>query len=368
MNFAFRTKANSLAISLCLACVSSVAVAQELHIYNWSDYIAEDTISNFQAETGIKVSYDVYDSNEVLETKLLAGRSGYDLVFPTARPFAARHLKASIYTPLDKTSLPNLANLDPVILKSLADLDPNNAHIVPYMWGTTGIGINIKKDKAILGAGMPLDSWALSFDVKIVQQLSSCGVSLMDDPIEVFTAARTYLGKDSSDYSKEAIDAAVALIQSIRPYIRYFHGSQYITDLANGDTCVAHGYSGDMFQARDRATEANNGIKIGYLVPKEGAVVWTDVMAIPSDAKNVREAHQFINYLLKPEVIAGVTNYVNYANPNLNATRLVEPDIRNDPGIYPSATTIEKLIVLTVPTTAESRNINRSWTRIKTNQ
>ncbi|MDG1905221.1 MAG: polyamine ABC transporter substrate-binding protein [Arenicella sp.] len=357
-----------LTVSLVFASALSVASAKELHIYNWSDYIAEDTIANFEAETGIEVSYDVYDSNEVLETKLLAGRSGYDLVFPTARPFAARHLKANLYRTLDKDNVPDLTNLDPTILRSLVDLDPDNAHVVPYMWGTTGIGVNLEKVKAILGEDMPLDTWALIFDPKIVQKLSSCGVTLMDDPIEVFTAARSYLGKDASDYSKEAIDASVALIQSVRPFIRYFHSSQYISDLANGDTCVAHGYSGDMFQARDRAAEANNGMEIGYVVPKEGAVVWTDVMAIPADAENVEEAHQFINYMMQPEVIAAVTNYVSYANPNLKATSLVDPDISSDPGIYPAASTVESLIVLTVPTTAEARNINRNWTRIKTNQ
>lgn len=358
----------ALSILLILSSVCGASSAKELHIYNWSDYIAEDTISNFEAATGIKVSYDVYDSNEVLETKLLAGRSGYDLVFPTARPFAERHLKANIYSALDKDQIPGLANLDPAILKSLTDLDPGNAHLVPYMWGTTGLGINLAKVQGILGDDMPLDTWALVFDPEITAKLANCGVTLMDDPLEVFTAARAYLGIDATDFSKESIDAAVALIQGVRPFIRYFHSSQYISDLANGDTCVAHGYSGDMFQARDRAAEAENGIEIAYAVPKEGAVVWTDVMAIPNDAKNVAEAHQFIDYMMKPEVIAGVTNYVSYANPNLKATDLVDPTISSDPGIYPPASTIESLIVLTVPTTAETRNLNRSWTRIKTNQ
>jgi putrescine transport system substrate-binding protein len=358
----------ALSVMLILSSVCGLTTAKELHIYNWSDYIAENTIANFQAATGIEVSYDVYDSNEVLETKLLSGRSGYDLVFPTARPFAARQIKANIYQALDKAAIPGLVNMYPAILQSLTDLDPDNAHLVPYMWGTTGIGINVDKVKSILGDDMPLDTWALIFDPKIAEQLSVCGISLMDDPVEVFTAARAYLGKDTSDYSKESIDAAVALIQAVRPFIRYFHSSQYISDLANGDTCVAHGYSGDMFQARDRAAEAENGVDVAYVVPKEGAVIWTDVMAIPADAKNVTEAHAFIEYMMKPDVIAEVTNYVSYANPNRAATDLVDPQISSDPGIYPSASTIESLIVLTVPTTAEARNINRSWTRIKTNQ
>ena len=347
---------------------STAALSQELHIYNWSDYIAEDTIANFQKETGIKVTYDVYDSNEVLETKLFSGRSGYDLVFPTARPFAARQLQGNIYQALDKSRIANLANLDPVIMKSLVDLDAGNQHFVPYMWGTTGIGINVTKVKQILGSDVPLDTWALIFDPEITKKLSACGISIMDDPTEVFTAARAYLNLDTHDHSKANIDAATALLQAVRPNIRYFHNSQYITDLANGDICVAHGYSGDMFQARDRATEAQNGVEIAYVVPSEGAVVWTDVMAIPADAKNVAEAHQFIEYLMKPEVIAQVTNYVSYANANVKATPLVDTAISSDPGIYPAASTVEKLIVLGVPTTAESRTMNRNWTRVKTNQ
>ena len=362
-------KFNATLLSVSLAAtVASHAVAQELHIYNWSDYIAEDTIENFQKETGIKVTYDVYDSNEILETKLFSGRSGYDLVFPTARPFAARHLQANIYQAIDKSKIPGLANLDPAILKSLVDLDAGNEHLVPYMWGTTGIGINVKKVKEILGEDAKLDTWALVFDPEITKKLSACGVTLMDDATEVFTAARSYLGKDTKDHSSANIAAATELVLGARPNIRYFHNSQYITDLANGDICVAHGYSGDMFQARDRAAEAENGVEIAYVVPSEGAVVWTDVMAIPADAKNVAEAHQFIEYLMKPEVIAGVSNYVSYANPNLAATEFVDEAIRTDPGIYPAKSTIDRLTILSTPTTAESRSINRSWTRVKTNQ
>lgn len=353
-----------LAMSFSLA-TGSVA-AEELHVYNWSDYIAEDTVSNFEEKTGIKVVYDVYDSNEVAEAKLLAGRSGYDLVFPTARPFADRHIKAGLYRKIDKAALTNYANLDQVILKSLTDIDPGNEYLVPYMWGTTGIGINVDKVKEILGDDMPLDTWSLLFDSEVVSKLSACGVSLMDDSTEVLTAARAYLGKPVDDFSNAAIDEAADVVNGVRQYVRYFHSSQYINDLANGDTCVAHGYSGDVLQARDRAAEAENGVNIAYVVPSEGAVVWTDVMVIPADAPNPAAANKFINYLLDPEVVAPITNYVAYANANTAATDLVDPEIRDDAGIYPPEQTRERLVVLKTPSEREMRTMNRAWTRIKT--
>jgi len=358
----------SVALSLSLLSAAAHANAESLHIYNWSDYIAKDTIANFEKETGIKVTYDVYDSNEVLETKLFAGSSGYDLVFPTARPFAGRHVKAGIYQPLNKALLPNLANIDPVILKSLVDLDPNNAHLTPYMWGTTGIGYNVKKVKEILGDDMPLDTWKLVFDPVIVQKLSVCGVSLMDDATEVFAAVRAYSGSDPADFSKKAVTEAAEIVKAVRPHIKYFHSSQYINDLANGDSCVAHGYSGDLLQARDRAAEANNGVEVAYVVPSEGAVVWTDVMAIPADSKNVEQAHKFINYMMRPEVIAEVTNFVAYANANKPAAQFVDKAIASDPGIYPPQATLEKLMILNTPNEKQARDMNRLWTRLKTNK
>lgn len=355
----------SLGAFVAAAFVSTASLAAELHIYNWSDYIAEDTVAKFEAETGIKVSYDVYDSNEVLEAKLLAGRSGYDLVFPTARPFADRHIKAGIYAKLDKSKLTNLGNLDQGIVKSLSDIDPGNAHLVPYMWGTTGIGYNVDKVKAILGE-VPLDTWKLVFDPETVKKLSACGVSLMDDATEVFVAARAFKGQDTAKFDKDAVQQAADTVTAVRPHIKYFHSSQYINDLANGDICVAHGYSGDMLQARDRAAEAKNGVNIAYAVPSEGAVVWTDVMAIPADAKNVAEVHKFIDYMLRPEVVAAASNFVAYANANAKADALVDPAIAKDPGIYPSAATREKLLVLKTPSDKEARDMNRVWTRVKT--
>jgi putrescine transport system substrate-binding protein len=347
---------------------ASVAAQQELHIYNWSDYIAEDTIANFEKTTGIKVTYDVYDSNEILEAKLLAGHSGYDLVFPTARPFADRHLQADLYQMLDKSKLSHLDNLDPVILKSLTDIDTGNNHLVPYMWGTTGIAYNADKVKAILGNDMPLDTWRLVFDPAITSKLATCGVALMDDSSEVFMATRVYQGKKADDFSSASVKDAATIISAVRGDIRYFHNSQTINDMANGDICVAMGYSGDMLQAKDRADEAGNGVHLEYIVPKEGAGVWTDVAAIPKDARNPVAAHQFINYLLQPEVIAPITDFVAYANANRAATPLVDEAVRNNPGVYPPAETQARLVAFATPTDKELRNMNRTWTRVKTGQ
>ncbi|GGO83221.1 putrescine-binding periplasmic protein [Marinobacterium nitratireducens] len=358
----------AVAAALALGAAAQVAAQEELHVYNWSDYIAEDTLERFQQETGIKVLYDVYDSNEVLEAKLLAGHSGYDLIFPTARPFADRQLKAGILQPVNKEALTHYANLDPVILGSLGDIDEGHNYLVPYMWGTTGIGINVAKVREVLGDDAELDSWGLIFDPEVSAKLAGCGISLMDDPTEVLIAARAYLGKDPNDFSSEALDEAAAVINAARPNIRYFHSSQYINDLANGDLCVAHGYSGDVLQARDRADEAGNGVEIAYLVPTEGAVVWTDVMAIPSDAPNPQAAQKFIDFLLRPDVIAPITNYVAYANANAAATELVDEDIRQDPGIYPPQATRERFITPKTPSNRETKSINRLWTRIKTGQ
>ncbi|BBP45693.1 putrescine-binding periplasmic protein [Thiosulfatimonas sediminis] len=366
------TLSNTLKASILAAMTMSFSAtvnAQEsVHIYNWSDYITDEAIADFEKQTGIKVVYDVYDSNEVLEAKLLAGKSGYDLAFPTARPFVDRHIKAGIYQKLDKSALSNYSHLDGDILKSLSDIDPNNAYAVPYMWGTTGIGINLTKVKQILGNEMPLDTWALIFDPKISAKLKQCGISLMDDVTEVFAAAHAYKGEDSNNYNKDSLQAASDTVRAVRDNIRYFHSSQYINDLANGDLCVAHGYSGDILQARDRADEAKNGQEIVYFAPKEGAVVWTDVMVIPADAPNPKAAHTFINYILDPKVIAPITNYVAYANANKEATALIDEAVRNDQGIYPPAETRANFMVIKTPSDKQARSMNRTWTRVKTGQ
>lgn len=349
---------------------SSVVEAEQatVNIYNWNDYFAEDTLQQFESETAIKPVLDLYDSNETLEAKLFAGHSGYDLVFPTARPFAARHIKAKIYQTPDRSKLSGWNNLDPQLMQTLQDIDPGNQYLVPYMWGTTGIGINTTKVKQLLGEEMPLDSWALIFDPAISSKLKGCGISLMDDSTEVFAAAMAYLGIDPNSTRKQDIQAAQELITQARPNIRYFHSSQYISDLANGDLCVAHAYSGDALQAGDRAEEAKNGVEVSYIIPKQGAVLWVDVMAIPVDAPHPEQALAFIDFMLQPKHIAAASNYVYYANPNLAATELLDEELRNHPGIYPDQSVKQNLFVLQQRSDKEIRNINRLWTRIKANR
>jgi putrescine transport system substrate-binding protein len=336
-----------------------------LNVYNWSDYIADEVLEEFQSETGIKVVYDVYDSNEVLEAKLLAGRSGYDLVFPTARPFALRHIKAGIYRSLDRDNLQNYRNLDPVIMAGLTDVDPDNTHVVPYMWGTTSIGYNAAKLAERLGPDAPRDTWSLIFDPANAERLADCGISLLDDPTEVFSAALVYLGKDPNSTAKADLHAATALLQKVRPYIRYFHSSQYINDLANGDLCVAHGYSGDILQARDRAIEAGNGVEVVLTIPREGAVVFVDVMAIPADAKHPQNAHRLIDFLMRPDVIARITGYVGYANAIPASLPLLDEEVRNDPGIFPAKEVLERLVAPAELSPADQRARTRAWTRVK---
>ena len=338
-----------------------------IHIYNWNDYFAEDTLSGFRERAGIRPVLDVYDSNEVLEAKLLAGSSGYDLVFPTARPFGARHIKAGIYRELDKHKLPGLEKLDQEIMKSLQDIDPGNRHLVPYMWGTTGLGINSAKVKAALGAE-PESSWALIFDPVQAEKLAGCGIALLDDPTEVYAAALAYLGRDPNSLAKDDLDAATELLKRVHSYIRYFHSSQYTSDLANGDICVALGYSGDVLQARANAEEAGSGVEIDYLIPKEGAVLWTDVIAVPKDAPHPEAAHAFIAYLLEPLVIAAVSNHVYYANPNTASQPYLDGELRADRGIYPPPEVRARLFVPTERSDREIRNLNRMWTRLKANR
>jgi putrescine transport system substrate-binding protein len=351
--------------SLLLGTAAVAAADDTVHVYNWNDYFAEDTLSGFREATGIRPVLDLYDANEVLEAKLLAGSSGYDVVFPTARPFAARHIAAGLYLPLDKSKLPGLEELDPAIMQSLAKIDPDNAHVVPYMWGTSGLGLNVGKVRAALGADAPLDTWALVFDPAQSAKLKDCGISLLDDPTEVFSAALAYLGKDPNSLDKADLEAATELLNKIHPNIRYFHSSQYQSDLANGDLCVAMGYSGDVLQAQSRAEEAGKGVEIAYAIPREGAALWTDVMAIPKDAPNPDAAHAFIAYLLQPQVIADVSDYVYYANPNLAATALVDTELREDPGIYPPPAVKARLFVPSERSDREIRDLNRRFTRIK---
>lgn len=350
------------------AAFAGAAAADEprLNVYNWSDYIAADTIPNFEKESGIKVAYDVYDSNEVLEAKLFAGQSGYDVVVPSASPFLARQVAAGAYRTLDRAKLPNWHNLDPKTLALVAADDPGNAHGVPYLWGSTGIGYNKAMVAKALGEAAPVDSWALIFDPNIAKKLAPCGISLLDTAYEVVPAMLAYLGLDPKSTATGDLDKAIAALGKIRPYIRKFHSSEYINGLANGDLCVSLGYSGDVVQARNRAREAKNGIEIAFSAPKEGAQMAVDMMAVPKDAPHPENALKFIDYILRPRVIAGITDAVGYPNPNLAATALVKPAIRNDPEIYPPQVVRQRFYILTPAPAAYERARTRAWTRLKT--
>ncbi len=355
----------ALATALMSAPMVNAGEEPRLAVYNWSDYIAPDTIAKFEAESGIKVTYDVYDSNEVLEAKLLAGHSGYDVVVPTASPFMARQIAAGVYRTLDKAALPGWRNLDPQILAQAAAADPGNAHGVPYLWGVTGLGYNETMVRAALGDKAPVDSWALLFDPANAKQLASCGISLLDTPQEVFPAVLAWLGLDPKSRDPGDLDKAVAALAKIRPYIRKFHSSEYINDLANGDLCLSLGYSGDVVQARNRAREAGNKIAIAFRVPKEGAQLGVDMLGVPADAPHPQNALRFIDYLLRPPVIAAITDAVSYPNPNRPGTALVEPAIRDDPAIYPPAAVRARFFV-DLPAPAEyERARTRAWTRLK---
>ncbi len=349
--------------------IAGQAFAQEepvLNVYNWSDYIAEDTIAKFEAETGIHVNYDVFDSNELVEAKLLTGNSGYDIVVPSG-DFLERQIQAGIFQTLDTSKLPNLVNMDPELMATVQTHDPDNAHSAIYMWGTTGFGYNVAAIEERL-PDAPVGSWAMFFDPDVVSKFADCGVSLLDTPSEVIPAALAYLGRDPNSESADDLAAAEELLNSVRPYIRYFHSSQYIADLANGDTCLAHGYSGDIFQAQARAEEAGAGIEISYTIPEEGAVIWFDLMAIPADAPHPDNAHKWINFIMQPQIAADISNYVYYANANAASFDLIDPEVTGDPGIYPPDEVKAKLFSLASQSLAYERLQTRAWTRIMTGQ
>jgi putrescine transport system substrate-binding protein len=353
-----------LALSLAGAVVSAAHADEKvLHVYNWSDYIAEDTLDNFQKETGIKVIYDVFDSNETLEAKLLSGGSGYDVVVPSNQ-FLAKQIKAGVFQKLDMAKLPNWKNLNPDLMKALEAADPGNQYAFPYLWGTTGIGYNTEKVKAVLGVDK-IDSWDAVFKPENMEKLQSCGVAMLDAPEEIYAAALHYLGKDPIAKSPADVAAAEELLLTVRPYITYFHSSKYISDLANGNICVAVGWSGDIFQAQARAEEAKNNVQVAYAIPKEGAATFFDMMAIPADSKNPEAAYTFLNYILTPEVIAPISDYVAYPNGNSAATPLVSEEIRNNPGIYPTEEASKKLYTFTDLSPKVQRAMTRSWTKIK---
>jgi putrescine transport system substrate-binding protein len=344
----------------------SAGGAKVLNLYIWSDYLAPDTLSNFEKQNGIKVHSAYYDTNETLETKLLAGSSGFDIVVPSASYFE-RQIKAGAYLILDKSKLPNLKNMDPELMARVASNDPGNAHGVIYQWGSNGIGYNEKMIRALM-PDAPLDSWRLVFDPVVAAKVAKCGISLLDSPAEMLRGVYSYLGKDPNSQSAEDLAQAEAVLLKIRPYIRNFSSSEYIEALANGDLCISVGYNGDVMQARDRAREANKGIEIKYVVPKEGSILWFDMLAIPKDAPDPDSAYAFMNYMMTPRVIADVSNFKRYANANSASQPLVLPAVKDDPGIYPPAELRQKLALQLADSAEQTRAITRVWQKFKTGE
>ena len=335
-----------------------------VNVYNWSDYIDPAMLEAFTKETGIKVNYDVFDSNEVLQTKLLAGNTGYDVVVPSAS-FLELQIKAGVFQKLDKSKLPNWSHLDESIMARIAKHDPGNEYAVNHMWGTDAIGYNVKKVMAI-DPKAPVDSWSLILDPKWAAKFKDCGISVLDAPDEVVGVALAYLGKDPNSESLDDLKAAEDLLMKIRPYVRMIHSSQYIDSLANGDICVTLGWSGDILQSKSRAEEAGQGVEIAMTVPKEGTIIWFDMYAIPADAPHPDNAHAFINYMMKPEVAAANSNFVHYATANKDAVPLLDPGVRDDPGVYPPQAVMDKLFPNLARSPEYTRELNRAWTRFTT--
>lgn len=358
------------ALALGVSVLASATHAQDekvVNVYNWSDYIDESVLEKFTEETGIKVRYDVFDSNELLETKMLAGGSGYDVVVPTGT-FLSRQIEAGAFQQLDFTKLPHASNMWDDVKKVTAIYDPGNEYSVNYMWGTTGIGYNEAKVEEALGADAPTDSLALFFDPANIEKLASCGVHMLDAPTEIIPAALKYLGEDPNTKDPKVIAKAEDVLMAIRPHIQKFHSSEYINALANGDICAAFGWSGDVLQARDRAAEADAGNTIVYKIPKEGALMWFDQMAIPADAPNPELGHQFIDFIMRAYVAAAASNYVNYANGNKAAQGLLDAGVIGDPAIYPSDETMKNLYSVTAYPPKVNRIVTRMWTKVKTGQ
>jgi putrescine transport system substrate-binding protein len=354
-----------LAAALAAAILPARAQERTVNFYNWSNYMAPGVLEDFTRETGIKVVYDTFDANETLETRLLAGKSGYDVVVPTAY-FLQRQITAHVFQQLDKSKLPNLANAWPVVTQRLATYDPGNSYAANYMWGTTGIGYNVKAVQKILGPGARIDSWDMVFKPENLAKFKDCGIHMLDSADDIFPAALGYLGLDPNSTKQADLEKAADLMLKIRPYIRKFHSSEYLSALATGEICFVVGWSGDIMQARSRAAEAKSDIEIGYAIPKEGAQMFFDNLAIPADAKNVAEAYELINYLYRPDVAAKNSNFLSYANGNLASQKLIDPKIFNDRNIYPDDATLAKLFVITARDPATQRIINRLWTKVKT--
>lgn len=347
------------------------ALAQErvVNVYNWSDYIAPDVVEAFSRETGIKVRYDTFDSNDTLETKLLAGRSGYDVVVPSAF-FLERQIKAGVFLPLDRAKLPNLKNVWPEIATRVATHDPGNRYSVNYLWGTVGIGYNVAKAREILGPDARIDSWDIVFKPENLQKFKACGVHLLDSADDIVPAALHWLGLDPNSTDPKELERAAEVLTRIRPSVRKFHSSEYLNALAGGEICLVVGFSGDIMQSRKRAAEAKGvkegGIEIGYAIPREGAQMFFDQLAIPKDAEHVAEAHAFIDWLLRPDVAARTSSALSYANGNLASQPLIDKAVLEDRAIYPDPATMARLYTNKARDARTTRLMNRLWTRIKT--
>ena len=338
---------------------------KQVNVYNWSDYIAEDQLKLFSTETGIKVNYTTYDSNEILDAKLKAGRSGYDVVVPTASPFLVRQLAARLYQPIDRAKLRNWGNLDPKIMAELAKYDPGNVHAIPWMWGTIGVGYNVAEIRKRM-PDAPVDSLAMIFDPRIVSRFADCGVMVLDSATDMFPAALNYLGLDPDSKSSADLARAADVLKAIRPSIRKFHSSEYINALAGGNICLVFGYSGDIFQARDRAAKATQKREIAYGLPRQGAMLWIDAAAIPRDAPDPDNAHRFLDFMMEPKVAAASSTLTGYANANVPATALLDKSIAGNPWIYPPPEARARLYTITAANAEQTRERTRLWTAIKT--
>ena len=357
----------AIAAALVSVVLSVPARAQErvVNFYNWSNYMAPGVLEDFTRETGIRVVYDTFDANETLETRLLAGKSGYDVVVPTAY-FLQRQIAAKIFQKLDRSKLPNLGNAWDAVTGRLTTYDPGNQFAANYMWGTTGIGYNFKAAQRILGADAKIDSWDIVFKPENLAKFKECGVHMLDSADDILPAALNWLGLDPNSTKLTDLDRAAEAVGRVRSSVRKFHSSEYLSALATGEICLVVGWSGDIIQARARADESKNGVEIGFAVPKEGAQMFFDNLAIPMDAPHVTEAHALINYLYRPDVAAKNSNYLGYANGNLASQKLIDAKILGDKTIYPDDAMLQKLFIITARDPATQRVINRLWTRVKT--
>ncbi len=354
-------------VAAAVLAVPGIAGAQTVNVYNWNDYIGPTTLDEFKAETGISVNYDIYDSLEVLEQKLLVGHSGYDVTVPTAEPTMSRLIKAKALQKLDKSKIPNLKNLDPVLMKQVERSDPGNQYGAIYQWGTVGLGINAAKIKE-LAPDAPLDSYDLLFKPEWASKIAPCGITILDSAIDTYPTVLNYLGLDPNSEKPEDLKKVEDVLLKIRPYIKNFVTGQNINNLAGGDACLALAYSGDVIQATARAEEANAGVKVDYVVPKEGVQLWFDMLTIPVGAPNLDAAHKYIDFMLKPEVMAGISNFTNYANAVPASLPLIDEAVRENPSIFPPEEAKAKMFTLTAVSPQAERLRTRSWTRIKTGQ